>query len=678
MPIVAMGTSMASEQIRTEQRGGPRAPMTVEVTVVGRTRGFAATTVDLSPTGTLLWITDEAFLPSQAASDMVRFSERVAQELASTLVLKFSGGVSREADVVRVTRKGKDESNPMLLACHFCERLGAEELRAMASRPQQQQHAAHKPAQQTSRGASAGNGRRVQISTAGAPPTGVGERRTAPRVERILYAEVQGDQGTYRSYALNVSAVGALLTISDPQFAPPAEADQLVVFTKRMGLQFRNGMIVRFLEAEVSADADVVRVSERTEGGELLITIGVKFRRALNLQECARLEIAPGAAEAAAASGAAEGGPAGALTQAAPQKTKIIELMHQAVALGASDIHVKVGSPVRMRISGELMDTSKEIVSAQESHAMALELMLPSMAQKLHVDKDVEFAYNISGVGRFRCSAFQQRGTTGLAVRIIPDHVPTFDELGLPEVCRVLADRPRGLVLVTGPTGSGKSHTLAAMVDHINRTRACHILTMEDPIEFLHSDDRAHITQREIGRDCGDFATGLRRALRQDPDVILVGEMRDLETTSLALSAAETGHLVFATLHTTSAVNTPDRIIDIFPSNQQVQVRQQLSDSLQGVVSQLLVPRATQEGLALVQEIIVATEAIRSLIREGKTSQIRNIMQTSAKAGMQSLEAGLNGLIKTGEVSYETAVAKANYPKEIEPAHGRSRLDARR
>jgi len=663
-----------------QQRSSGRAPVSVEVTVVGKSRGYAATSVDLSPTGTLLLITDEAFLPPDAACDMIRFSERVAQELASSLVLKFPGGVEREADVVRVTRKGDQESGPMLLACQFTQPLGTEEWKSMAPSRRTASPPAE-PAGAASLRARRPRGRQVAIETVGAPPAGVDERRAAPRVERILYAEVQGDRGTYRAYVLNVSATGALLSISDPQFAPPAEADQLVVFTRRMGFQFRSGMIVRFLEAEISIDADVVRVSERTEGGELLIAIGVKFRRRLDAAECARLEIAPEAESAQAGESiAAVAGPATDLEEggAGGSSTRILDLMRQAVALHASDIHVKVGSPVRMRIGGELMNTGPDVVTPQEAHAMALELMLPAMAQRLHVEKDVEFAYNIPGCGRFRCSAFQQRGTTGLAIRIIPDHVPTFEELGLPEVCRRLADRPRGLVLVTGPTGSGKSHTLAAMVNHVNRTRACHILTMEDPIEFLHTDDRAHITQREIGRDCGDFANALQRALRQDPDVILVGEMRDLVTTSLALTAAETGHLVFATLHTTSAVNTPDRIIDVFPPSQQVQVRQQLADSLQGVVAQLLVPRHGADGLALVQEILVATDAVRSLVREGKTPQIRNIMQTSGKEGMQSLESALNDLVARGEVSYDVAVSKANFPKQIVAPKGRQRPEPRR
>jgi len=261
-------------------------------------------------------------------------------------------------------------------------------------------------------------------------------------------------------------------------------------------------------------------------------------------------------------------------------------------------------------------------------------------------------------------SIMRERGQTSLAIRCIPLTIPTIESLSISPVTRTLAERPRGLVLVTGPTGSGKSHTLAAMVDHINRTRACHILTMEDPIEFVHSDIKAHITQREIGRDCTDFPTALRRALRHDPNVILVGEMRDRETMSLALTAAETGHLVFATLHTASASQGPERIVDVFPAEQQDQARLQLSESLQGILAQILVERV-DGGLVPAQEILVANDAVRALIRESKTPQLYNVMQTGAREGMRTLEASLNEYVAAGIVSYETAVRHANLPEQI-------------
>ena len=278
---------------------------------------------------------------------------------------------------------------------------------------------------------------------------------------------------------------------------------------------------------------------------------------------------------------------------------------------------------------------------------MALDLMTREQAAHFEREGDVELASTIENVGRFRVNVLRQRGTSGLVIRCIPDKVPTIADLNLNSLSETLAERPRGLVLVTGPTGSGKSTTLAALVNHINHTRACHIITMEDPIEYLHTDVEAHITQREIGRDAKDFTQALKRALRQDPDVIMVGEMRDLETISLALTAAETGHLVFGTLHTSSAVMTPGRIVDVFPSDQQTQIRLQLADSLQGIMAQMLLPRCDGvSGMVVAQEVLVATEAIRALIRERKTPQIANMMQTGGKAGMRTLESSLNAVFQ--------------------------------
>jgi twitching motility protein PilT len=256
------------------------------------------------------------------------------------------------------------------------------------------------------------------------------------------------------------------------------------------------------------------------------------------------------------------------------------------------------------------------------------------------------------------------RASTGMAIRRIPEEVPTIHSLHLSPTCRKLAERRRGLVLVTGPTGSGKSTTLAALLDHVNRTRPCHILTMEDPIEFIHREIKAHVTQREVGRDTEEFATALKRALRQDPDVIMVGEMRDLETIGLAVTAAETGHLVFATLHTSSAALTIDRIVDVFPPVQQRQIRMQLADSLQGVIAQVLVPRVGG-GVTVAQEVLVATDAVRALIREGKTPQLDNVLQTGSKYGMQTLEDSLNNLIGINAVTVETALTFANVRKRI-------------
>ncbi|MDH3591331.1 MAG: type IV pilus twitching motility protein PilT [Planctomycetota bacterium] len=340
------------------------------------------------------------------------------------------------------------------------------------------------------------------------------------------------------------------------------------------------------------------------------------------------------------------------------------DLLQFVVDRNASDLHIKATSPVRMRVDGKLVPLGDRPLTTKDVDSIIGQLLTQEQLDRFLEDNDLDMAYSLPGAARFRINVLRARGEPGLAIRRIPEIVPSAEELGISPVCLEVAERPRGLVLVTGPTGSGKSTTLAAMIQHINRTRRCHIVTMEDPIEYIHREDQAHITQREMGRDTADFASALRRALRQDPDVILVGEMRDLETISLAVTAAETGHLVFGTLHTTSAVLSVDRVVDVFPPAQQRQIRMQLADALQAIFSQTLLPRIGR-GVVCAQEILVATGGIRALIREGKSPQIGNMMQTGSKVGMQTLEDALNDLIGRKLISFETAVSKANHPAAI-------------
>jgi twitching motility protein PilT len=636
--------------------------MSLEFSVRGMTETFQGQTVNVSRTGALLWITDERFLSEADAINMVRFSERVAQELGDGMRIEFESGVIREGEVVRVSRKGYDDKCPMLVACRFTESLSDQDWKKLGLPATGAPEPAAPAPSPAAPSLSLHPGPDI-------PPPGMAERRSLPRVHKVVASEVTGDYGTYKAYALNLSPNGVLLTITDPEFETPNEPDQLLLFTKRLGFQFRNGMVIRFLESGVVAEADVIHVTERADGKDLLVVVGVQFRRALSDAEFRRLEFddadEPPARESRRTRAKRSAKAAPPVPPATPaQRVRIYDLLHAAVEAGASDLHLKVGSPPRLRVLGRLRDVNGTTLGQEETRAMAAELMSAAMARRLEEEGDVELACTLDDVARFRVSIFRQRGQTGLAIRCIPADVPTFESLGISPVARVLAERPRGLVLVTGPTGSGKSHTLAAMVSHVNQTRDCHILTMEDPIEFLHTDDKAHITQREIGRDAPDFASALRRALRQDPDVILVGEMRDLETISLALTAAETGHLVFATLHTASATQSPERIVDVFPPSQQAQIRLQLSESLQGVMAQILVP--TLDGkLRAVQEILVANEAVRSLIREAKTPQLYNVVQTGAREGMLTLEAALDDLVSRKVIAHETAVARANFPAQI-------------
>ncbi len=345
---------------------------------------------------------------------------------------------------------------------------------------------------------------------------------------------------------------------------------------------------------------------------------------------------------------------------------QMMDLLKMMVEKKASDLHIKVAMPPGFRISGKIVcmpDHPK--LHPEDTMRLCEEIMNPEQKAEFLQNHDVDFAYSVAGLSRFRVNAMFQRGSTGLVIRQIPMNIPTLESLGLPEICKTLSLKPRGLVLVTGPTGSGKSTTLAAMIDYINENEEGHILTMEDPIEFVHHDKKSFVNQREIGADTKDFREALRRALRQDPDVILVGEMRDLETISLAITAAETGHLVFGTLHTTSAIATVDRIIDVFPPEQQQQIRMQLASALQGVISQTLVPKIGGGRIAAL-EIMVAIDAVRSLVREAKTAQLGNVLQTGSKYGMQMLEASLADLANRKLITVEDAMARASNPKMLE------------
>lgn len=336
----------------------------------------------------------------------------------------------------------------------------------------------------------------------------------------------------------------------------------------------------------------------------------------------------------------------------------IVELLKLAHRNKASDVHITVGVPPVFRINGKLVHIDNiDNLMPEDTQEIAFEL-LSEKQQKTLADKgEIDFSYAIGGIGRFRVNVYSQRGSYSIAIRPIPLEIPSHKELGLPDILLELSERQRGLILVTGPTGSGKSTTLATMIDHINENRRCHVLTLEDPIEYLHRHKSSIINQREIGYDTESYATALRAALRQDPDVILIGEMRDLETISVAVTAAETGHLVLATLHTIGAVSTVDRVIDVFPSEQQQQIRVQLGSVLQGVVSQQLVRRADGSGRIGAFEIMLCNQAVKNLIREGKSHQLLSSIQTGRKIGMMSMDTSLVELYKQGIITVDEALA---------------------
>ena len=335
------------------------------------------------------------------------------------------------------------------------------------------------------------------------------------------------------------------------------------------------------------------------------------------------------------------------------------DLLERVVDLGGSDLHLTAGIPPAVRVHGDITSlTEFPVMTASEIRRMIYAILTQKQRERFENDLELDTSHSVPNLGRFRVNVFLQRDSVGSVMRVIPFNVVPFEKLGLPQSALQFAHLPRGLVLVTGPTGSGKSTTLASMIDIVNSTKRCHIMTVEDPIEFLHRHKAAVVNQREVGEDTYSFAAALKHVLRQDPDVILVGEMRDLETISTALTAAETGHLVFATLHTQDAPQSVDRIIDVFPAHQQQQVRTQLAAALQGIVTQQLLPTADGRGRAVAAEVLVATPAVRNLIREGKTHQIYSAMQAGGKFGMQTMDTSLAGLVKKGVISMEIALER--------------------
>jgi len=342
------------------------------------------------------------------------------------------------------------------------------------------------------------------------------------------------------------------------------------------------------------------------------------------------------------------------------------ELMQLVLDRAASDLHLKAGQPPIIRVSGRLERTRLPVLTNKDVEDLVFSIINEEQKEKVRNIYEVDFSFGVEGLGRFRANIYRDRGHLAAAFRIVSTTIPGLQELGLPDLCQELTGKPRGLILVTGPTGSGKSTTLASMIDYINESRALHILTIEDPIEYLHHDKMSVIAQRELGSDTRSFSNALRAALREDPDVILVGEMRDLDTIHLALTAAETGHLVLSTVHTSSASQTVDRIIDAFPADQQQQIRIMLSNSLVAVISQTLIPRQEElaggspitKGRVLAAEVLVNTAAIANLIREAKNSQLYATMQMGSKQGMQTLEQSLANLAKAGVITVDEAYSK--------------------
>ena len=360
----------------------------------------------------------------------------------------------------------------------------------------------------------------------------------------------------------------------------------------------------------------------------------------------------------------------------APQQVNLRVLLEEMLERGASDLHITAGARPMLRVDGEITPSKQDVVlQPKDTLQLAYSVLTENQKKRFEMEDELDFSFGIQNLARFRGNCFKQRGCVSIVLRVIPFNILTFADLKLPPVIAKLAEKPRGLVLVTGPTGSGKSTTLAAMIDKINRERKGHILTVEDPIEFIHKHQGCIVNQREVGSDTKSFGSALKYALREDPDVVLVGEMRDLETIHAGLTIAETGHLAFATLHTNSAAEAINRIIDVFPSHQQSQVRAQLSFVLEGIITQTLLPKRTGKGRAMAAEILVVTPAIRALIRDDKIHQIYSMMQSGKKHGMQTLNDSLYALYQSREVSEEECLRVTSDPVEFLRMIGKSVVD---
>jgi len=344
----------------------------------------------------------------------------------------------------------------------------------------------------------------------------------------------------------------------------------------------------------------------------------------------------------------------------------LYDLLKVMIEKGASDLHITTGSPPRIRIDGRLIPLDHPSLAPAETKALCYSVLTDAQKHKFEENNELDLSFGVKGLSRFRGNVFMQRGAVAAAFRTIPFQIKTFQELGLPEIVNDMVKKPRGLILVTGPTGSGKSTTLATMIDRINSERPDHIITVEDPIEYIHNHKKSLINQREVNSDTASFKSALKYVLRQDPDVVLIGEMRDLETIEAALTVSEIGHLTLATLHTNSAVQTINRIIDVFPSHQQGQIRTQLSFVLEGILAQQLIARKSGQGRVLAVELLVPTPAIRNLIREDKVHQIYSMMQTGqARFGMQTMNQSLFDLYTRGLLSYEDAIGRSSVPEEL-------------
>jgi len=544
-------------EIRAPSRFGRRVEASLSVEVAGRSGGFHAQTVDISRTGVLLYVVDEAFVPAADAQNMILYSERVEEEFGEGLEVRLAGDLCFEAEVVRVARQEDSPDGRMLMACRYARMMTDDEWNALGFLDDID--------------VNVGDGE-VDDALASASDSSAANRRDRKRGGMSHAVEILSEYAAYRAVAINLSAEGVLLEMTDPAFfAGPQGAERLQVCTDRLAVQFGSGIRIRFRDVDVAVDAEIVRVGEKKRDDGATVVVGCQFDSPLSSDACRRLGI--------------ESPPSGVDSDVDERpQTRVRELLSRARAAGATDLHLKAGSPPRMRVAGRLVELEDEALAAVETEAMALDLMDPRHTTRFGDSGYAQFVLVLPEIGRFRVHLLRQGGCASLAVRCLPTHVPSLAELRVSPDVRSVAAIRSGLVLVSGHARSGRTTLLSSLVDEVNRTRPCHIVTLDHTIEFVHDELAAHITQRDLAEESTSLAMAIRQAQHLDADVVAIGALRNAESLDAALEAAESGRLVLAAVSGGDAGDTMVAMQHLVPEGRRKTLRERFARSLRCVI----------------------------------------------------------------------------------------------
>jgi len=547
-----------SPAIRAPSRFGRRVEVSLSVEVAGRSGAFSAQTADISRTGVLLYVVDDAFVPPAEAENVILYSERVEEEFGDGLEVRLASGLHFEAEVVRVARGDDSGDGPMLMACRYARPMTDEEWSSLGFIEDAEVTVGPEE---------------VVEALASASELAAANRRSVSRRGLEHAVEILSEYAAYRAVAINLSCDGALLEMTDPAFfAGPEGTDRLDLCTDRLAVQFGNGMRLRFRDADVVIDARIVRVGEKKRDGGATVVVGCQFRTSLHAAACRLLGIPQPESVAAE-------------DDERRSQTRVRELLTRARAAGATDVHLKAGSPPRGRVGGVLTNLEADPLDAVETEAMALDLMDTRHATRFGDTGYAQFVVEVPDVGRFRVHVLQHGGRAALAIRCLPMHAPALGDLRVPSAVRSLCALDCGLVLISGRARSGRTTLLASLVDEINRTRACHIVTLDDPIEFVHRELAAHITQRDLAEEATPYATAIGQALHLDADVLALGALRDAESLDAALEAAESGRLVVAAVSGSDAGDALASLLHLVPEQRRKTMRERFARSLRAVLA---------------------------------------------------------------------------------------------